>query len=136
MTDDLEGKLDLDAMLRDATPPVEQIYDVTDELPAEPKLDLTKATITMIYQGSAVPVTGVLSTFSFGNGWLCSIEGIDEMKALDMAQMLATYRNMVEVFLVIKDYRWQLTGNLDFTIAPIALNGCSLSVSADFGTYL
>jgi len=150
VTDDLEGRLDEESL----TEPVEAInvstrspdpslvfdseFPETDpELEAEEAIvepEKLKALITFVAEGVCKCVDGTLQAFSFGKGWLCALEGVDEDQALEAAAHFGAHKDALVVEVHVKGRQIQFTGNLDFTIS--FGYGVTFTVTADEGHYI
>jgi hypothetical protein len=95
----------------------------------------TLATVTLKADQGRWTVAAELRTLSFGKGWLCSLEGVDEKAALAMATAYAQFNPSIAVTVEASGERFTFSGNLDFTVA-FGYGGCSFTVAADEGRYV
>lgn len=138
LTDDLEGRLDeadLVAPVKSfVTPTLEtNEYSEIEEIVEKPAPTLGK--ITLGTDQECWMVTAELRTLSFGKGWLCSLEGVDKQAALAMTAAYAQFNPSIEVVVEAGGERFELSGNLDFTVS-FGYGGCSFTVAADDGRYV
>lgn len=140
MTDDLEGRIgpeDLVAKPPDAPTvylgeedgPTLRLDDVPAErAPVSVELRLTNDRVSHVIEGR-------LNAFSFGKGWLCAIEKVDEGKAIAAAALYASHKDHVEVVVEVDGARFKFEGDLDFAVG-YSFEGCTFTVSADEGSYV
>jgi len=160
MTDDLEGRIGPEDLMTPEGYPrspelakaakalLDERREVVDEVkrylgeddgPAEAEeapqgWEPTVGTVTLHF-GPTHAVEGRLNAFSFGKGWLFSLDGVDEAKAIASAALYATYKDLVEVVVEVNGSKFKLSGELDFTIG-YGFKGCAFTVSADEGSYV
>lgn len=144
-TDDLKDRLDEESLIG---PVVKVINTESVDLSEFPETDSVeepeevavepeklKAFITFVAEGMCKCVDGTLQAFSFGKGWLCALENVDEEQALAAAAHFGEHKDELEVVVRIKDKAIQLSDNLDFTIS-FGYGGVTFTVAADEGRYI
>ncbi len=159
LTDDLEGRLDEESLTGPVvkvieTGPIRSALEVLSDPPkfrpppffdsefpdtepeeVAPEPERLTALITFIANGECKAVEGTLQTFSFGKGWLCVLEGVDEDEAFAAAAHFGAHKTVLEVSVLVKGKEIQLTGELDFTIS-FGYGGVTFTVAADEGRYI
>lgn len=143
MTDDLEGRLGPEDLVEPAKKPPPSYIEEEDgptlehEEEAVMKPERARASVSLRFFGAAHTVEGVLNSFSFGKGWLCALDDVDEATAIAMSVVHATYKTTkgVELVIEVNGNKFVLTGDLDFTVG-YGYNGCTFTVTADDGSYV
>ncbi len=141
MTPDLDGRIGPEDLV---DPPKKAVYIEEEDGPLEldeldevftPAPERARASITFRLSDKSLVVEGFLANFSFGKGWLCGLESVDEDAAVAMAKCHAVYKNLAEVIVEVKGVKFNLKGDLDFTLG-YGFSGCTFAVSADEGSYV
>ncbi len=141
MTDDLDGRLGPEDLVEPAKkPPAVYLEEEDGPVEAEEEVAMkperARGSVTLRF-GTAHTVEGVLSSFSFGKGWLCALDNVDEAAAIAMAVVYEVYKTTegAELVVEVNGNKFVLKGDLDFTVG-YGYSGCSFTVTADEGRYV
>lgn len=143
MTDDIEGRLDLEshqapeAVAPAAAAPSYSFYEAEDAATAvEPAPPPIPVSVTIAFEdGDTVALEGVLANVSFGKGWLASVVADD---GTDVAHIvLEAAKHKLERVVVKLGYgAIKLTGNVDCSLTIGHDGARAFTVAADEGSYV